>query len=56
MGLSMTAQALYLRYKRNLPVCRTVEMLQLQGVPISEAIVHTPIRVTAKRVKPVTDA
>ena len=56
MGFSLAAQVLYLRYTRNIPVCSIVEMLQVQGVPISEEMVHTLIRVTAKRAKPVMDA
>ncbi|MFT6145467.1 MAG: transposase [Myxococcota bacterium] len=47
-GFSLAAQVVYLRYTRNIPVYSIVEMLQAQDVPISEEMVHTLIRVTAK--------
>lgn len=56
MGFSLAARILYLRYSQNLPVCRVVEILGAEGVPVSEDMVHTLIRVTAKRAEPVVEA
>jgi len=56
MGFTLAARVLYLRYSQNIPVCRIVEMLNTDGVPVSEEMVHTLIRVTAKRAKPVVEA
>lgn len=56
MGFSLAATILYLRFTQNLPVCRIVEMLAAQGVPVSEEMVHTLIRVTAKRAAAVVAA
>jgi len=56
MGFTLAGRILYLRYTQNLPVCRVVEMLQADGVPVSEEMIHTLIRVTAKRAQPVLDA
>lgn len=56
MGFTLAARILYWRYTQNLPVGRIVEMLRADGVPISEEMIHTLIRTTAKRAKPVVDA
>jgi transposase len=56
MGFTLAARVLYLRYSQNLPVCRVVEMLNTDGVPVSEEMAHTLIRVTAKRAQPVVEA
>lgn len=56
MGFTLAARILYLRYSQNLPVRRVVEMLQTDGVPVSEEMAHTLIRTTAKRAEPVVDA
>lgn len=56
LGFTLAAHILYKRYSQNLPVCRVVEMLRAEGVPVSEEMVHTLIRVTAKRVQPVVEA
>lgn len=56
MGFTLAARVLYLRYSQNLPVCRVVEMLSADGVPVSEEMVHTLIRVTALRAGPVVEA
>jgi len=56
MGFTLAGYILYLRYSQNLPVCRVVEMLNTEAVPVSEEMVHTLIRVTAERAKPVVDA
>lgn len=56
MGFTLAARVLYLRYSQNLPVCRVVEMLSAEGVPVSEEMVHTLIRVTASRAGPVVEA
>jgi hypothetical protein len=46
----------YLRYAQNLPILRCVEMLGAEGVPLSEEMVHTLVRVTAERIAPVVEA
>lgn len=56
MGFTLAARCLYLRYSQNLPVCRVVEMLNTDGVPVSEEMLHTLIRITAKRAEPVVEA
>jgi transposase len=56
MGFSLASRILYLRYAQNLPILRCVEMLGTEGVPLSEEMVHTLVRVTAKRLTPVVEA
>jgi transposase len=56
MGFTLAARILYLRYSQNLPVRRVVEMLNTDGVPVSEEMAHTLIRITAKRAEPVVEA
>jgi len=56
MGFTLAARVLYLRYSQNLPVRRVVEMLNADGVPVSEEMAHTLIRITAKRAEPVVEA
>ena len=56
MGFTLAAHILHLRYTQNLPVCRVVEMLNAEGVPVTEEMVHTLIRVTAQRAQPVLEA
>lgn len=56
MGFSLAAQILYWRFTHNLPVGRIVEMLQVEGAPVSEEMIHTLMRINAKRAKPVVDA
>ncbi len=56
MGFTLAARILYLRYSQNLPVRRVVEILNADGVPVSEEMAHTLIRTTAKRAEPVVEA
>lgn len=56
MGFTLAARMLYLRYSQNLPVCRVVELLNAEGVPVSEEMAHTLIRTTAERAGPVVEA
>jgi len=56
MGFTLAARILYLRYTQNLPVCRIVEMMNAEGVPLSEEMAHTLIRITARRAAPVVES
>lgn len=56
MGFGLAARLLWLRITHNLPVRRIVEMMQAEGVPVSEEMVHTLIRETGRRVWPLVEA
>ncbi len=56
LGFTLAARILYWRYSQNLPVRRVVEILNADGVPVSEEMAHTLIRVTANRAGPVIEA
>jgi transposase len=56
MGFSLAARCLWLRTTHNLPVRRIAEMMQAEGVPLTEEMVHTLICVSGERVKPLDEA
>ncbi len=56
MGFSLAARILWLRATHNLPVRRIVEMLQADGVPVTESMVHTLLTTTGERTQPVVEA
>ncbi len=56
LGFSLASRLLWLRCTHNLPVRRLAEMLQAEGAPVSESMVHTLIRVSGERVKPLVEA
>jgi len=56
LGFSLAAHILWLRITHNLPVRRIAEMMQSQGAPVSEQMIHTLISVTGERSRPVVDA
>ncbi len=56
MGFSLAARVLWLRTTHNLPVRRIAEMLQAEGVPVSEQMIHTLISTSGERVKPLVNA
>ncbi|MFH1464310.1 MAG: transposase [Pseudomonadota bacterium] len=56
MGFNLAARCLWLRTTHNLPVRRIAEMMQAEGVPVTEEMVHTLICTTGERIKPVDEA
>jgi len=56
MGFSLGTRLLWLRITHNLPVRRLAEICQSDGAPISESMIHTLIRVSGERVKPLVEA
>lgn len=56
MGFSLAARLLWLRLTHNLPVRRLAEMMQADGVPVSEGMIHTLICVSGERAKPLVEA
>ena len=56
LGFSLASRMLWLRITHNLPVRRIAEMLQAEGAPVSESMVHTLISVTGQRSRPVIEA
>jgi len=56
IGFSLAAQLLWLRITHNLPVRRIAEMMQAEGVPVTEQMIHTLICTTGERAKPLAAA
>jgi transposase len=56
LGFSAASRLLFLRLTHNLPVARIAEMMQADGVPVSEDMIHTLIRVSGERAKPLVEA
>jgi len=56
LGFSLAAHILWRRITHNLPVRRIAEMLQAEGAPVSEQMIHTLITTTGERCKPLVDA
>lgn len=56
MGFSLAARLLWLRTTHNLPVHRLAEMMQSEGLPVSEPMIHTLIRTSGERAKPLWEA
>lgn len=56
IGFSLAARILFLRLTHNLPVARIAEMMQAEGVPVSEGMIHTLIRATGERSRPLNEA
>lgn len=56
LGFSLAAHILWLRITHNLPVRRISEMMQAEGAPVSEQMIHTLISVTGERCKPLVEA
>lgn len=56
LGFSAASWLLFLRLTHNLPVARIAEMMQAEGVPVSEDMIHTLIRVSGERAKPLVEA
>ena len=56
MGFSLAAHLLWLRITHNLPVRRIAEMMQAEGVPVTEQMIHTLISTTGERAKPLAAA
>lgn len=56
MGFSLAARVLWLRTTHNLPVRRIAEMMESEGVPATEEMVHKLIATSGERVKPLTEA
>jgi transposase len=56
MGFSLAARVLWLRTTHNLPVRRISEMMQAEGVPVTEEMTHTLICESGERLKPVAEA
>jgi transposase len=56
LGFSAASRLLFLRLTHNLPVARIAEMMQAEGMPVSEDMIHTLIRVSGERAKPVVEA
>ncbi len=56
LGFSLASHILWLRITHNLPVRRIAEMLQAEGAPVSERVIHTLIGETGQRARPVVEA
>jgi transposase len=56
LGFRLAARLLWLRCTHNLPVHRLAEMMQAEGVPVSETMIHTLIETTGERLKPLAEA
>lgn len=56
LGFSLAARLLWLRCTHNLPVRRLAEMMQAEGVPVSETVIHTLIETTGERLRPLAEA
>ncbi len=56
LGFSLAARLLWLRITHNLPVRRIAEMMQSEGAPVSESMIHTLICTTGERAKPLVEA
>ena len=56
IGFTLAARLLFLRLTHNLPVARIAEMMQADGVPVSEDMIHTLIRVSGERAMPLVEA
>ena len=56
MGFSLATYLLWLRITHNLPVRRIAEMMQAEGVPVTEQMIHTLICTTGERAKPLAAA
>ena len=56
LGFSLAARILWLRTVHNLPVRRIEEMLNAEGAPVSESVIHTLITTTGERMKPLVEA
>jgi transposase len=56
LGFSLAARLLWLRCTHNLPVRRLAEMMQAEGVPVSETMIHTLLEVSGERTKPLAEA
>lgn len=53
LGLDLSVRILWWRFTQNLPVCRIVEMLAVEGVQVSEEMIHTLCDYAEQLVKPV---
>ena len=56
IGFSLAAHLLWLRITHNLPVRRIAEMMQSEGVPVTEQMIHTLICTTGERARPLAAA
>ena len=56
LGFSLAARIIWLRTTHNLPVRRIAEMLQAEGMPVSEQMIHTLLVTTGKRAQSVVNA
>jgi transposase len=56
MGFTLAARLLWLRLTHNLPVRRLAEMMQAEGIPVSEGMIHTLICESGERAKTLVEA
>lgn len=56
MGFSLAARLIWLRITHNLPVRRIAEMMQAEGVPVTETMIHTLLSESGERFRSVAEA